>query len=311
MTSLSFPDNSKNPLDCADWLELAALLSEEHRCSIAAVERNLKRLSTYDDKRTIQQNANVESACAEVLGEIRRRAQAAMAAYPFRLEGTDLILSGKARDYAPYLFCLCLSWFGWNNRKGQRVFPRRMFEDLAKYAAEAFIGGRALRFGAPRTELPREFKKALLYLCTAIGEGKVREIDEAIHAQDDALDLIAWKDFPDRAEGKLFLVGQCASGDNWESKKRDLDAEGFFDEWFTDRPPSLRSMRIGLFIPHRVPASKWSYLTKRAGIIFDRCRIAYWSHSNPNLKDLSPYVDWFEATLAGVKSSAGTARRAS
>lgn len=301
MTLLRFPEDARNPIECADWMELTALVSPEHRCSIAAVERNLRRLSSYDEKRAIQQNAEVDAACAEVLGEIKRRQQAATLAYPFRLVGTELDVVGKIEDYAAYVFCLCLSWFGWKQRRGKKIFPRRMFEDLSKYAAEVFVDGKALRFGAPRNELPGSFKMALVRLCVEIGEGQVKEIKGRTKAQGDTLDLIAWRNFPDCAEGKLFLVGQCVSGENWEDKKRELDAEAFFDDWFSDRPPSIRSMRIGLFIPHRVLKSKWITITRRAGIIFDRCRIAHLSHGNPNFANRTAYSDWCNATLASVR----------
>lgn len=302
MPKLKFPENATNPLECADWMELTALISPEHRCSISAVERNLTRLSSYDGGNTIQQRARIDAACGEILGEIKKRVLAAKAAYPFKIEGTALVLAGKASDYVPYIFCLCLSWFGWKAKKGKKIFPRRMFEDLSKHAAEAFIGGRALRFGAPRTELPAAFKDALLHLAVAIGEGQVREVHGPVNAQDDTLDLIAWRDFPDGQEGKLFLVGQCASGGDWEKKKRELDAEAFFDDWFSERPPSLRGMRIGLFIPHRVPRKKWAPTTRRAGIIFDRCRIAYWTHQNKGFKDQKRYSDWSRKTLSTVRA---------
>jgi len=282
-------------------MELVTLISPEKRCSVAAVERNLRRLTAYESSTTIQQNADIEGACAEILGEIKRRAQAAENAYPFAIDDTAIVLSGKLRDYVPYIFCLCLSWFGWKARRGNKIFPRRMFEDLSKYAAQAFVGGRALRFGAPRTDLPASFNEALFHMASEIGEGTVREKNGNANAKDDTLDLIAWRDFPDGYEGKLFLVGQCASGWDLEKKKRDLDAEAFFDDWFTDRPPSLRGMRIGLFIPHRVPKAKWVPITRRAGIIFDRCRIAYWSHQSSEFKDQKRYSEWAMKTLSTVR----------
>src|SRR5271156_4669780 len=130
MALLKFPDDTRNPIECADWMELQVLLSPERRCSVAAVERNIKRLSLSDEKRAIQQIAETETASSEVLGEIKRRQQAATAAYPFSLSGTELILSGDIKDFAAYIFCLCLSRFGWKHRKGGKTFPRRMFEDL-------------------------------------------------------------------------------------------------------------------------------------------------------------------------------------
>ncbi len=307
MIRLKLPE-AANPLDWADWLELVALVSPERRSGIAAVERNLKRLSRFDSERTIQQNSSVEAVCADVSGELERRAVAAGGAYPFRLDGGELVFSGDIKTHAAYIFCLCLSWFGWKQKKGNKIFPRRMFEDLSKYAAAAFINGKALRFGSPRTELPASFREALLKMCVLIGEGRVREIDGHIDAQDDTLDLIAWRDFPDGVEGKLFLVGQCASGRDWESKKRELDAEAFFDDWFVERPPSLRGMRIGFFIPHRVPRSKWVRITRRAGIIFDRCRIAYWSHSSSSFTNKNPYADWSAKTLRGERKHTRTSK---
>jgi len=305
MQLLKFPENTNNPLGCADWMELAALISPERRCSIATVERNLKRLSAYDAKTTIQQNANVETACGEILGEVRRRALAAATAYPFIVDSAGILVAGNVEDYAPYVFCLCLSWFGWKQRRGNKTFPPRMFEDLSKYAAQAFIGGRALRFGAPRTELPIAFKEALTHLAVAIGEGQARNLEGRVHAQDDRLDLVAWRDFPDGAEGKLILVGQCASGSNWESKKRELDEVAFFQDWFSDQPPSLRGgMRIALFVPHRIAKKKWIPATRRAGIIFDRCRIAYLSQTNPEFKDREGFCSWSSKTLAGVRQKA-------
>jgi hypothetical protein len=305
MALLKFPENTNNPLECADWMELAALVSPERRCSIATVERNLKRLSAYDAKSAIQQNANVEAACGEILGEVRRRALASAGAYPFTVENTGILVTGDVKDYSPYVFCLCLSWFGWRQRKGNKTFPRRMFEDLSKYAAQAFVGGEALRFGAPRVELPKPFKDALIHLAVATGEGEARNIDGKVDAKDDTLDLVAWRDFPDRAEGKLILVGQCASGANWESKVGELNASAFFLHWFSEVPPSLSGgMSVAFFVPHRIAKKRWVHNTRRAGIIFDRCRIAYWSHNNPEFKDREGYFDWSRRTLAGVRQKA-------
>ena len=301
MALLRFPGNSNDAIACADWMELSALVSREGRCSIAQVERNIKRLSVYDERRAIEQNAGIEARCTDVLSELSRRIVAAAEAYPFVLEGSDLVRVGDLASHAPYIFCLCLSWFGWRQKKGAKKFPRRMFEDLSKYAAQSFVGGSALRFGAPRTELPSSFREALLKLCIAIGEGQAKELEGPINAQDDTLDLIAWRNFPDGLEGKLFLLGQCASGINWESKKRDLDPEAFFHSWFADQPASLRTMRVGLFIPHRMPKSQWVPTTRKAGIVFDRCRIAYLAHGNSKLKEESSYRAWSKFALTGLK----------
>ena len=69
MQKLKFAEDATNPLECVDWMELVTLISPEKRCSVAAVERNLRRLTAYESSTTIQQNADIEGACAEILGE--------------------------------------------------------------------------------------------------------------------------------------------------------------------------------------------------------------------------------------------------
>ena len=100
--------------------------------------------------------------------------------------------------------------------------------------------------------------------------------------------------------GKLFLVGQCSSGKDWEGKPRELDIDAFFDEWFADWPPSLKQMGTGFFPPHPIHREKWASVTRRAGIVFDRCRIAYWSHRNRNFRDRDTYVAWSRSTQGEV-----------
>src|SRR5256885_7754 len=112
MRELSFPDNSKNYLECSDWMELTAFVSSARRCNVSAVERNLRRLSAYEGGRTTQQIAGIEGACADVLSELRRRADAACDAYPFELNGGELLFVGDPLNHAAYIFCLCLSYFG-------------------------------------------------------------------------------------------------------------------------------------------------------------------------------------------------------
>ncbi|MGA1998421.1 MAG: hypothetical protein ABSG52_00385 [Terriglobales bacterium] len=300
MAALRFPANPKDTLACADWLELTALISDERNTSISGLERNLRRLGVYErsNQTTIEEDAAIEAACGAVFSELTKRAHSAGPAYPFTFAESQILVAGPIENYSPYVFCLCLSWFGWKQRKGRKTFPRRMFEDLSRHAAQAFIGGRALRFGSPRVELPPGFKKAVVQLCVEIREGEARQVRERISSQDDKLDVIAWRGFPDGAEGKLFLVGQCASGGDWDEKKSELDIKSFFEDWFSETPPS--PMTKAFFVPHRIPREKWKRVTRRAGIIFDRCRIAYWSDRSTEFTDRTTYSDWSNKTLAAI-----------
>ena len=107
-----------------------------------------------------------------------------------------------------------------------------------------------------------------------MGEGeKSRHRNRINRAKDDGLDVVAWHSFPDGRPGKVILFGQCATGKNWDEKLRDLRADEWIDEWFTDVLPVKP---LGLFfVPFRLGPDDWSSHSRKAGVIMDRCRIAH------------------------------------
>jgi hypothetical protein len=110
-----------------------------------------------------------------------------------------------------------------------------------------------------------------------IGEGGRFTQLPTLGQKDAKLDLVAWRDFPDRSSNKLLLLGQCASGTDWEGKLRELNPRAFFANWAQDTPSS--PLISSVFIPHRIERQKWNNIARIAeAIIFDRCRIAYWAH---------------------------------
>jgi hypothetical protein len=303
MPRLGTPEDLTDTLVLADWLELTALASKEHAASFGSLERMLKRAGIYEkpDGRNIEQDARVEKACADVELEIRRRVKAAAAAYPFTMDSNRLLLRGAAADYPAYVFCLCLSWFGWTPRKGTKTFPRRMFEDLATHAAASYVGGRALRFGSPRTSLPTKFLAALETVCLQMGEGQLKAGLQAKNAKDDTLDIVAWREFPDERIGKLLMMGQCASGRNYASKKTELNPYTFFSDWLSDHPAS--PITKAFFIPHHIRPDKWQHYVRSSGIVFDRSRIAHYSQDATFFLNSGGYVEWSARTLDRVTVS--------
>jgi hypothetical protein len=230
----------------------------------------------------------------EVFLELNERMRAAADAYPFTIDGNVVQLKSNFDTYPAYFFCLCLSYCGWIQRRGDRIFPARMFEDLSCMAAKSFTGGEVVRFAYPRRgkrhDLPREFKGAIHTATRLIGEGDGCRDRLPRSTKDDALDVLAWRDFPDLMPGKLLLVGQCASGENWDGKLTDLQPTHTTNEWMTT--PVISQMIKAIFIPHRVPRAQWERCSRRAGIVFDRCRLAYWSHREEHLNKMEPYRKW-------------------
>jgi hypothetical protein len=294
MTSaqLPLPKDSDDPIRLADWLEVYALVSGDGNSSAGDLERAIHRpgLDTSRDPNEL---------CAEVFAELELRATAARHSYPFQIQGAVVSLRGGDDLFAPYLFCLCLSYFGWQQKKASTVFPRRMFEDLAALAAKNFVKGDSYRFAAPRKDVP-QFRDALDRLCGRMGEGAYCKLEDTRSAQDDNLDIVAWSHFPDRNPGKLLLFGQCATGEDWQGVKlMSLQPREFCMYWLHEVPPS--PLIRAYFIPHRVSPRDWNRSTTFGGIIFDRCRISYWTHSGKRLKVTQPYVDWVKSVVAALQ----------
>lgn len=282
----SLPAEAKNPLRLADWLEIVALTAPDRNSSRGDLERAIRRAGLFDG----QGEDAINSICLLVFSELERRSLASPKAYPFTIKASLLQLKKDWRRFPGYVFCLCLSYFGLEKPTGKKgkkgkakkapkkSHPERLFEHLSREAARAYLGGGAVRLAFPRDvkELPKSFGEAIHKVCQEhICEGDGFRKREGAKPNDDTVDIIAWKDFVDRLPGKMLMFGQCAAGKNWDGEKlSSMNPDAFCEEWMLDQPPS--QLVKSLFIPHRVSKDVHSKYTRKAGIIFDRCRIAHW-----------------------------------
>jgi hypothetical protein len=153
-----------------------------------------------------------------------------------------------------------------------------------------------------------EFQSGNEEICRLAKEGSGYKAGGLPDRKDDAVDIIAWKLFPDGLPGKLILFGNCATEDNWEgSKKTELTPAAFCSDWMIAPPPC--DIVKSLFIPHRVESRPFFSHLKRAGIIFDRCRTSYWAHGVGSITDqkqsvrffdYSPLLDWASKQLKNI-----------
>ena len=302
MPGLPLPSSTGDPMALADWVELHALRSADLNASWGDLYAALQMEGLQP----------VESACTRTFDELWLRASAAADAYPFHVTGNYIQCTDDWRQYPEYVFCLCLSYFGAPDRSQRPPeHPRRLFEHLATHAAGAYLGegGAAVRFGAPRDAavFPSNFMAAVAKVCgtSMMGEGSPRARRNACRAKDDGVDVIAWRDFPDRAEGKLLLFGNCASGRDWRQKVFELSPRTFCNKWISPEPPSkiLRSM----FSPHRVPRDEWCDRISEVGLLFDRCRLAYWAHRRAWAPPASPHLrairTWAQTTVQNADAT--------
>jgi len=54
------------------------------------------------------------------------------------------------------------------------------------------------------------------------------------------------------------------------------------------------------FTPYRVERDKWEFYARKAGILFDRCRIAFWAHQEE--ADFDFLIAWVRDFLAQIEA---------
>lgn len=281
------PDTLDDSVELADWLELRALASDD----LDASAGDLKSLLN------IEGTGGVEDLLAQTFDEIDCRRTAASQAYPFQTTGTSI---QQYQSLSPgmkvYIFCLILSYHGWAAKKGAKHNPWLLFEELSALAAASYVGGAATVFGtASRAESNGSFSARVDCLAKALREGGGYKSFPGVSVQDGKLDIVAWKESPDRRPSQFILFGQCAAGANWKSKLSELQPrEGFWDNWMQDAPvsPLIRSF----FVPHSIgEPNQWAQNARRGGIFFDRCRVAH--HVEMNHADCGDLMDRMCACL--------------
>lgn len=281
------PSDLRNPLDLADWMELSALVESDGSASKSQLESLLIRASAAADGSEAERQALV------VFGELERRARLCGKGYPFEVR---LPVLARRRDlrrvHWPYRFCLALSYVGWKPVKGAAVNPWLLFESVSAYAAAQFFCSFVYVFGtSARGDTGEGFRDRIDGLARALGEGRAFRDQDTKSAKDDHVDLIAVRKLDGERKSNLVVFGQCASGDNWRSKDSELDATAFFDQWFVETKVS--HLGHSFFVPHCFDDDTFEHVGRRAGVLFDRLRVARWAsthHLDDNL--ITQMKDW-------------------
>ena len=229
-------DTSLAVEDAADRLEWTCLADSSGYLAWADVIGQLRRTAseeeataTYAERgreppeagwRDIEPFETLLDKWIQALGD-RAQACGPGDAYPFDISQHGLQLRGRP---SPYLFQLLVSLgFTDNHHDGTTVY--KLFEELSATAAGRYLGGSrtAVVFGAPRRDLPAGFRDAVAHLANLLREGKAcADRENLSQSKDDGLDVVAWKEFPDRRASKLILFGQCAVGRHWKKKTHEL-----------------------------------------------------------------------------------------
>jgi hypothetical protein len=303
----------------ADFLELLALTSSRNLASEASLISALR----ITEDRAAQQERDFDPDTGEVLDqqileqereqlivttfeELAYREKCLQGSYPFLVDAGQGILKYQGPESVEhlgkciYLFCLISTAIREKrfqpiaSLKGLEQTIGRCFQICACVAAGEFVAGQdaghVSSFGFPRA-LGTAFLPALRSAYKRFGVGRVRdEIPEGLpqELKDGGVDVIAWRTLPDLLPGRLYMLGQCASGTNWRSKSVVEYVEQLHGGWFTFIPAkfSIPAMFIPFPFHHDLSEPKSATFSEsvhnrswfeeqRFGIIFDRLRIPF------------------------------------
>lgn len=297
----------------ADWLELRTLQVGARGISLREIIRDFKIGGVIDSTDEWEEGIDTgldeddlsEVIAEEIFAEIHDRQLASGEAYPFELTGEHIRLREEL-ETSIYIFLMLLSKYG-KDAGPSGSNGAKLFEDVCARALGNYLGGEhphvsTFAFGFPRRTLPKDFRPALDEMCLLMGEGIGSRGDQPkTRTQKDAkLDIVAWRDFADKRQGKLIAFGQCATGADWTEKRSELPDPGKWCQLWMHRVPHVHPIRV-FFVPHRVERDEWELTCTLGGILFDRCRITYhagnFDHTSTNDSAL-----WAEYVLREMRN---------
>jgi hypothetical protein len=127
------------------------------------------------------------------------------------------------------------------------------------------------------------------------------------HVKDEGLDCVVWKAVENRP-GKLFLLAQCACGDDYAAKLHDIDS-GFskLSKWF-DVMTWAFPLRV-FCTPRHIPNdSYFGQLNREAGLTLDRSRIVLLAEAEDSRDYIieqarEPYADLIRLVIPGFQAA--------
>ena len=256
MLSLDDPGDSER---VADWVELELSLGEP-------LLSKSKLGSLLRDASGIEPS---EAFTSDIWRQLRRRGE--LYAAPFFEMQSDLL---RRRDDVvdgrlEYDACLLFSLYGAARQYGSNP---KLFERMCAEAIGQHLNGPFFIFGWP----------VLPSIEAAIGE-RIKQVSELLRERfveappvrykDRGVDIITWKPFaePDHASrrsGQLIVLAQCAAGQDWRKKTRELPVASWtqYIHWATDPIPAFA-------VPVVIVDEVWHEVSREVeGLVFDRVR---------------------------------------
>lgn len=295
----NIPEDS-SPHTAADWIEFKVLSSNTASYNISSLARILEQRADVDTTAYAQEDLKYDDIAARWLQEIELREKYIGNAYPFVLEGNKVSLKTASIENKPgqytYFLCLMLSHAKNTAALDGKSFlnldsndvARKYFQSVSTVACGGYIRGHSISFGFPRQN-NTNFVEALSRVTDLSQDGASLRSDahaaSPAKVKDYEIDIISWIPSNDNLPGKIFFIGQVASGFNWRSKSLRPTIIGNLSPWIDPCFASHSNISTCLFIPFCLPEvprhslkEELHYLCSADlnNLIFYRYRIPYY-----------------------------------
>ncbi|WP_223621426.1 hypothetical protein [Lysobacter sp. ESA13C] len=223
-----------------------------------------------------ENDLRLDAEVGAIREELQRRVSLLGTAYPFELSGERLIYRPSESGF--YEFCLAICLAKSITRKPYTDLPRR-FERATAKLVEHYMGSdsTSLHVGWPRDKaIGRRFRTAMKHLEHMPWEwtwspemGKPQDPDPK-YTKDEGIDFVVIKRLLDDRAGRLYILAQCACGDDWKTKWTELNVDRI-KKWF--RNVTLVPPVRAFVTPYLLVDEMLRETTGQAGLVFDRARL--------------------------------------
>ena len=276
MSQYKIPDTptaKASSYELADYLEILCFITNEE-VSITNAHRQINYISDEIDNSEYDEDDKLYDYLQEALKEIDRRATICRGKYPFNTENNSVRPNLECEESYKliYKYLLLATRLNMTEHKfvGE-INGTLIFEDLASLVAKEYFGNKAesIVFG---TGVRGGFKDKVNDLTQKIGEGgQYKDPEDSTHDEKDGgLDIVVWKPFSDKRKGKIIGFGQCKTGTEWRNEAGRLNPHDFCSIYL-ERQPLVTPVKM--FFVCETFKNNYETLSRKAGIIFDRCRI--------------------------------------
>lgn len=230
----------------------------------------------------------VDTATGDVRNVLVERSTRLKGAYPFRVEDGRLTYEPTVTKFYEFCLLICLAK---DLTKGEHTRLPRSFERISAVLVRLYLGkfARSIHVGFPRDPaVGTTFQQAMSSVNVKTGEW-IWAPEEGMPAAstiggDEGVDFVVWTDALDERRGHLFVLGQCACGNDWINKFNDLDLHRL-RKWM--HPLSYVDPVRSFATPFQMSNGHLRDAQRLAGLVFDRNRLTLLAREGLNDSEYS------------------------